>query len=61
MSSRNVSTHSLYIPYAHMTYSFVPNTTTLWNGLPMTITALSVVLRTTYVDLCFQKRKNSLH
>ena len=43
MSTRHVSANSLYTPYAHTNSfmnSFVPSTSTLWNGLPPVITCL---------------------
>ena len=46
MSTRYVSTNTLYTPYAHTNSfmnSFVLSTSTLWNGLPSVITCLSTI------------------
>ena len=52
MSTCYVSTNTLYIHTNSFMNSFVPSTSTLWNGLPSVITCLSILLavsRTTHV------------
>ena len=52
------STNSLYIPYAHTNsfmYSFIPNTTSLWNGLPITsLSSFGSFKKYLFTKNCFQ-------